>query len=172
MKDITMPLVLVRIDDRLIHGQVVVGWGKVLHPERIALCSDEVANSDWQRTIYMSAVTEDMKSSVLTVDDTVQTFQNNEFSDERVILLADSPKSIVSLVERKVPIKSVNVGGMHFKPGKKQIASFIFVDDEDIENFRILHNIGIRLEGRDVPTCAPIDIAKVLNFDEKEPNGE
>jgi len=162
-----MPLVLVRIDDRLIHGQVVVGWGKVLHPERIALCSDEVANSDWQRTIYLSAVTDDMEASVLTVDDTVRAFLENEFDDERIILLADSPKAIVSLVERNVPIKNVNVGGMHFKPGKKQIASFIFMDDEDIENFRILNSKGISLEGRDVPTCAPIDIANVLGFNEE-----
>jgi len=162
-----MPLVLVRIDDRLIHGQVVVGWGKVLHPQRIALCSDEVANSDWQRTIYLSAVTEDMEASVLTVDDTVRAFMNHEFDDERLILLADSPKAIVSLVERKVPIKSINVGGMHFKPGKMQIASFIFMDDDDIESFRVLHSKGITLEGRDVPTCAPIDIARVLGFNDE-----
>ena len=167
-----MPLVLVRIDDRLIHGQVVVGWGKALHPERIALCSDEVAHSDWQRAIYLSAVTEDMEASVLTVDETVEAFQKDEFKSERVILLADSPKAIVSLVEQSVPITSVNVGGMHFKPGKKQIANFIFVDDEDIENFRILHSKGISLEGRDVPTCAAVDIAKVLRFNEEESSGE
>ena len=167
-----MPLVLVRIDDRLIHGQVVVGWGKVLHPQRIALCSDEVANSDWQRTIYLSAVTEDMEASVLTVDDTVRAFLANEFENERVILLADTPKSIVSLVECNVPIQSVNVGGMHFRPGKTQIASFIFVDDEDIESFRILHRKGIRLEGRDVPTRTPVDIAKVLGFNEDESRGQ
>jgi mannose/fructose/N-acetylgalactosamine-specific phosphotransferase system component IIB len=54
-----MSLVLVRIDDRLIHGQVVVGWRQVLHPTRIVLCSDEVATTDWQRTIYQSAVPPD-----------------------------------------------------------------------------------------------------------------
>lgn len=167
-----MPLVLVRVDDRLIHGQVVVGWGKVLHPERIALCSDEVANSDWQRTIYLSAVTEDMEASVWTVDETVRAFKGKEFENEKLILLVDTPKSIVRLIKENVTINSVNIGGMHFKPGKKQIAPFIFVDDDDIENFRILHLQGIRLEGRDVPTCAAIDIAKVLSFDKEDDSGE
>ena len=165
-----MSLVLVRIDDRLIHGQVVVGWGKALSPKRIVLCSDEVAKSDWQKKIYLSAVTEDMKASVLTIPETIKAIKNKEFEDERVILLADSPKTIVALVNQDIEIKSLNIGGMHFKPGKKQIASFIFVDDDDIENFNILYKQGVKLEGRDVPTCASVDIAQILGFDEDEPS--
>lgn len=161
-----MPLVLIRIDDRLIHGQVVVGWRQVLHPQRIVLCSDEVANTEWQRKIYMSAAPPDLKSSVLTIDETIKALENDDYDDERVILLVDSPKSIVELVNANVEIKEVNVGGMHFRPGKNQISNFIFVDQEDIDNFRLLYEKGIRLEGRDVPTRTRLDIAKVLSFKE------
>ncbi len=159
-----MPLVQVRIDDRLIHGQVVVGWRHVLRPQRIVLCSDEVANSEWQRTIYLSAVTNDIESSVLTLHETIDALKSNRFKDERVLLLVDTPKSIVELVNAGVDIKEVNVGGMHFRPGKNQISPFIFVDEEDIRNFRILFEKGIRLDGRDVPTRSPVDIANALNF--------
>lgn len=159
-----MQLVMIRIDDRLIHGQVVVGWGSVLVPDRILLASDEVASVDWQRTIYLSAVPDHIQASVLNIQDTISSFQSNEFDDERVLLLVDSPKSIVTLVENGIEIKEVNVGGMHFKPGKNQIAPYIFVDENDVENFKILADMGISLEGRDVPTRTPIDVSNALNI--------
>ena len=159
-----MPLVQVRIDDRLIHGQVVVGWRSVLKPDRILLCSDEVANSEWQRTIYMSAVTSDIEASVLTLEDTIGFLQEQERKNERILLLVDSPKTVIDLVEAGVQITEVNVGGMHFRPGKNQIAPFIFVDDEDIRHFHELYEKNIHLDGRDVPTRSSVDIAKVLKF--------
>ena len=160
-----MPLVQVRIDDRLIHGQVVVGWRTTLKPGRIVLCSDEVATSDWQRTIYMSAVPEDLIASVLTIKETIETILSSGHDKERILLLVDSPKSIVRLVEAGVNIPEVNVGGMHFRPGKNQIAPFIFVDEDDINNFRKLYDKGIKLDGRDVPTRQSVDIARELKFD-------
>ncbi len=160
-----MPLVQVRIDDRLIHGQVVVGWQNVLKPQRIMLCSDEVATSDWQKTIYMSAVTSNISASVLTLKETIAVLLSDQVKTERILLLVDTPKSIVDLVEAGVDILEVNVGGMHFRAGKNQIAPFIFVDDEDIAQFRRLHDKGIKLEGRDVPTRTPIDIARALRFE-------
>ncbi len=161
-----MPLVMIRIDDRLIHGQVVVGWGSVIKPDRILLSSDEVATVEWQRTIYLYAVPEHLAASVLTLKDTIRALKNSEFGDERVLLLVDSPKSIVYLVENGIDIKEVNVGGMHFKPGKNQISSFIFVDQQDIESFKILCEKGIHLEGRDVPTRSPVNICRVLGLRE------
>ena len=160
-----MPLVQVRIDDRLIHGQVVVGWRTTLKPGRIVLCSDEVATSDWQRTIYMSAVPEDLIASVLTIKETIETILSSGDDKERILLLVDSPKSIVRLVEAGVNIPEVNVGGMHFRTGKNQIALFIFVDEDDINNFRKLYDKGIKLDGRDVPTRQSVDIARELKFD-------
>ena len=159
-----MPLVLVRIDDRLIHGQVVVGWRQVLHPTRIVLCSDEVATTEWQKTIYLSAVPTDLKASVLTVEETIAAFKNHDFENDRVILLVDTPKAIVNFVDAGVDIKEVNVGGMHFKPGKNQVSSYIFVDENDIANFKILYEKDIVLEGRDVPTRPKLDLAESLRF--------
>lgn len=163
-----MPLVMVRIDDRLIHGQVVVGWGNVIKPDRILLASDEVANVEWQKTIYLSAVPENLKASVLTLDETIEKLENNAFEGERVLLLVDNPKSVVYLVEHGIEIKEVNVGGMHFRPGKNQISNFIFVNQEDIDNFKKLREKDIYLEGRDVPTRTPIDIAESLGIDGKD----
>jgi len=159
-----MALVQVRIDDRLIHGQVVVGWRQALNPSRILLCSDEVATTDWQKTIYLSAVPPDVIASVLTLQETIDELLSNRTDKERILLLVDDPKYIVDLVEAGVAITAVNVAGMHFKPGKNQIAPFIFVDERDIAHLHTLYKKGVYLEGRDVPTRSPVNIAKELKF--------
>jgi mannose PTS system EIIAB component len=105
-----------------------------------------------------------LKASVLTIIDTINTLKKNEFDGEKVILLVDTPKTLVQLVDAGVDIKEVNVGGMHFKPGKNQISPFIFVDEEDVASFKILFERGIVMEGRDVPTRPKLDIAEALKF--------
>lgn len=155
-----MPLILVRIDDRLIHGQVVVGWGSYLNPDRIILCSDEIASSEWEKEIYLSAAS-DIEASVLTVEETAQYLRQD--TGERIILLVESPEVIVNLIKKGVAIKSVNIGGMHFKEGKRQFTPYVFLDDEDIRNFNILKNMNIELEIRDIPTRKKTDLAKIID---------
>ncbi len=160
-----MPLSLVRIDDRLIHGQVVVGWGNYLKPDRILLCSDTIASVPWQKEIYSAAgilSPHDLKISILTENETINYFNQKQFNQEKVILLVETPQELSSLIEKGAPIDKINVGGMHFRQGKKQLANFIFVDNEDLKYFKILKNKNINLEGLDVPNGKKIDLAEMI----------
>lgn len=161
-----MPLVLARIDDRLIHGQVVVGWGSHIKPDRIILCSDSVANCSWQREIYTSAGSLAMYHviiSIWTIHETIDYFKKTYFDDEKVILLVETPKELIDLIKSNIPINTVNVGGMHFKRGKRQLAPYIFVNDDDINSFKKLINNNIILEGQDVPNSKKINVAELIN---------
>ncbi|MCI0494830.1 PTS sugar transporter subunit IIB [candidate division KSB1 bacterium] len=158
-----MPLVLVRIDDRLIHGQVVVGWGIQLSPNRIILSSDEIASSSWEKEMYMGAEATapfPLAISVLTIDETILFLTENQ--TEKTILLVEAPKEILALIEKGLKIEKVNVGGMHYKPGKRRLAPYIFVDEEDITAFKKMRDMNIELAGQDVPTAKKIDILKAL----------
>jgi len=158
-----MPLVLVRVDDRLIHGQVVVGWGIFLNPDKIILCSDTIASSPWEKELYMSAEATapyPLKISVSTQEETLQIL--NQKTEDKTILLVESPRHIVDLVEKGLEINAVNIGGMHFKHGKKRLASYIFVDDDDLSSMKKLVEMNIRLEGRDVPTAKMINLSDHL----------
>jgi len=158
-----MPLVLVRIDDRLIHGQVVVGWGIQLSPNRIILSSDEIASSSWEKEMYMGAEATapfPLAISVLTIDETILFLTENQ--TEKTILLVEAPKEILTLIEKGLKIEKVNVGGMHYKPGKRRLAPYIFVDEDDITAFKKMRDMNIELEGQDVPTAKKIDILKAL----------
>jgi len=158
-----MAIQMIRIDDRLIHGQVVVGWCPHLRPDRIILCDDEIAHSEWERQVYCDAAA-GYQASVCTVQETQELVQRSETAPEKILIIVESPKIAFQLLEFPIGFNKVIVGGMHYAPGKRSIASFIYVDDEDMNYFRMLLQKNIRIEGRDVPTCRPIDVVSRLGL--------
>jgi len=163
-----MPLNLVRIDDRLIHGQVVLGWGSYLQPDRIILCSDDVASCDWEKEIYLGAVTEDIEASVLSVKDSAESLLENRFERAKIILLVETPRTLVELLDYGVKFDTVNVGGMHYREGKRRVIPYIYLSDQDEGWFRELYLRHIKLECQDVPTCKKQNLAELLHFSESD----
>jgi mannose/fructose/N-acetylgalactosamine-specific phosphotransferase system component IIB len=160
-----MSLVLVRIDDRLVHGQVVVGWGIHLKPNRIILCSDTIASSPWEKEIYMGAEATapyPLTISVLTTDETLLFLNDTGSENEKIVILVETPQDVLELVKKGLKVEKINVGGMHYKQGKRRLASYIFVDNLDISCFKEISKMKIELEGRDVPTGKTIDIIKAI----------
>ncbi len=161
-----MPLDLVRIDDRLVHGQVVIAWGSYLNTTKIILCHDEIAQSEFEKELYMNAeeiAPHPMKICVCTQQETLQKlFDETVEKSERIILLIESPREVLKLISAGLNIARINVGGMHYRKGKRQIASYIYVDEEDILCFKKLHQMGIRIEGKDVPDAKAIDILQIV----------
>ena len=156
-------LVLVRIDDRLIHGQVTVGWGGCLRPDRILLANDEVAENPWEQDLYISVAPPETEICVATVEEAAEKVQEEQQENtRRTILLVNSPRDALRLVEYGAPIREINVGGLHFREGRHQILPFVFADQEDIEAFRSLLQRGVQLECRDVPTCRKTELNKIL----------
>ncbi len=158
-----MPLEMVRIDDRLIHGQVVVGWCPTLKPDRLILCDDEVAQSEWEAEIYKDAGS-DYQTSIYTVAEAAEALQNEQFKHEKLFLIVGSPEVIIRLTDLGLKINKVIVGGMHHQPGKRKILDFIYIDDQDLECFRVLNERKVTLEAKDVPTCKSFDLAKRLGL--------
>ncbi len=159
-----MALVLVRIDDRLVHGQVVVGWGNVLHPDRILLCNDQIAASQWERELYTGGASDDAPIEVLSLREAAESLAGNRFAKERLFLIVESPRDVLRLLDLGVPITEVNVGGMHHRPGKQQVAPYLFVDEHDRDWFQQLHARRVHLVGQDLPTGKKIDLAKLLKL--------
>ena len=114
-----MPVVLARIDDRLIHGQVTVGWSEQLRPDRILLANNAIAADLWQTRVYASTVPPDIEVSILPVSKAAASLADNDHAAERVLLLTGSPEEMAELVRIGVPVSEVNVGGLHFGPGKR-----------------------------------------------------
>jgi mannose/fructose/N-acetylgalactosamine-specific phosphotransferase system component IIB len=158
-----MAIAMVRIDDRLIHGQVVAGWCPVIHPDYLILCDDDIASSDWECQLYKDAALE-YETSVLTVAETAELLQGPTLDSKKVFVVVASPRTVVRLLDHGLQLSRVVVGGMHFQPGKRRINDFIFIDDDDLKSFELLLQRGVALEAKDVPTCKPIDLAALLGL--------
>ncbi|MGH4050047.1 MAG: mannose/fructose/sorbose PTS transporter subunit IIB [Clostridium sp.] len=157
-----MIITLARIDDRLIHGQVATIWSRYTKCQRMIVCNDDVKKDKIRRILLEQVAPPGIKSSVLGIDEAIRAYNNPRYQDDRVLFLFTNPTDVARMVEGGVAIKSVNIGGMSFKVGKKQITSVVSVDDTDIEAFNKLNEKGIELEIRKISSDAKVYLMSKL----------
>jgi len=157
-----MNIVLARIDDRLIHGQVATIWSRDTKCQRIIVCNDNVAKDSIRKTLLEQVSPPGIKSSVVGIDAAIRAYNNPKYQEDRVLFLFTNPTDVVRMVEGGVAIKSVNIGGMSFKQGKKQITRVVSVDDTDIKAFKKLNEKGIELEIRKISSDSKVDLMSKL----------
>ena len=148
-----MKINLVRIDDRLIHGQVATVWSKEANAQRIIICSDEVAKDQIRKTLLLQVGPPGVKVSVVDVAKAVRVYNNPKYEKDTVFFLYTCPQDVLRMAEAGVPIKR-----MSFKTGKTQITKAVSVDESDIAAFKKLHEMGIELEIRPVATDKKVDL--------------
>jgi len=143
-----VPIILARIDDRLIHGQVIVGWARVLEIQHILVVSDAIAGDAKQQALFKMAVPPTLKVSVAAVAEAAAWLQAPGAVSEKLMLLFPSVREAAGLIERGYPIQSLNIGGLRFEEGKRQVLKSVSLSDEDIAIFRRLAQRGVALEVR------------------------
>lgn len=146
-----MPLILARIDDRLIHGQVTVGWATHLKPDRILLANNEIAADEWQCEVYSSSVSPEMQVSILSIAEAAAFLLSDEHTHEKIILLTGSAGEMAGMVGMGLTLTQVNVGGLHFGPGKKEMLPFVYLGRLDFNPLQQLLDKGITLSAQQVP---------------------
>ena len=157
-----MAILLYRIDERLIHGQVGGGWGNSLGLDRIVLANDKVASNPWERELYLACVPPEIKATIHSVEEVTNLIFKDGFKEEKTILLVDSPIDLLRIIEKGVKIDWVNVGGIHSKQGRKRILPYLYLSREEISVFKKLFLLGIRCECRDVPLAEKKDLSVLL----------
>lgn len=148
-----MRITLARVDDRLIHGQVTVGWSQKLRPDRIVLVNDGIAADTWQARVYRSSVPPEIAVSILSVANAADLLSGagGLGVNESLILLTESPGEMAELAWRDVPLRRINIGGLHFSPGKLELLPFVFVGPQDLLDLLALAEAGYELFAQQVP---------------------
>ena len=157
-----MNITLARIDDRLIHGQVTTVWSKVANAQRIIICNDEVYNDEVRRTLLRQAAPPGMKVNVVNIEKAIAVYHNPQYQDETVFYLFTRPQDALAMVRQGVKIDTLNIGGMAWRPGKKQLTKAVSLDD-DINAFHELNNLGVILDLRVVASDPSINIIDKIN---------
>lgn len=154
-------ILLTRIDNRLIHGQVGMTWTNHLGANLVVVANDKVAYDEVQQNLMDMAVSDVVETRYFTLQETIDKI-HYAADDQMIFLVLRTPQEALKLVEGNVPIKKLNIGNMHFVEGKQQITSTVSIDEEDKKAFRRLQELGVELEIRRVPDENSTDITKFL----------
>jgi len=157
-----VPIEICRIDDRLIHGQVVVGWGQPLDVKFIVLVDDEVATSDWEQELYRLGVSPGMDVYFETVASAADRFAALAADGRVGLLLTKDIETMERLVARVPAIRTINLGGLHARAGRRPKLRYVFLSPEEEQGLRALAARGITITAQDVPATRPIPIDDLL----------
>ena len=153
-----MAVLLHRIDDRLIHGQVVIGWGRPLGAQFVALVDDQVAGSDWERDLYRMGVPPEVELIFADVAEAARLAPAWR-ADPRpgIVLTADIP-TMIAFRQKVGGIETVNLGGLHHRPGRSLRLPYIYLTDDEFHTLEQLEASGTRVTAQDLPTAPAVPL--------------
>jgi len=157
-----MGIQLFRVDDRLIHGQVVLGWANYLKSTRVILCDNLVRNNEWEKELYLSVVPDYLTCNVFDTEETSHFIKDHPIEMERTILVVNSPVIIEELIQKGLRQDLINVGGIHFKQGRKKYLPYLYLNEEEVSSFRRCMQKGVHFECQDMPNSKKLPLQEVI----------
>jgi D-glucosaminate PTS system EIIB component len=152
-----MSIVLCRIDDRLIHGQVVIGWGRPLGIDLIILVDNEVAGSAWEQELYRMAVAPEIEVRFVTVAQAAAEMGEWQANGKRGLVLTGDLDVMAALhAANPEVVHRINLGGIHHRPGRRERLPFVYLTDQELKNLLVLEEAGAVITAQDLPTTPPV----------------
>lgn len=157
-----MPINVARIDDRLIHGQVITTWVKNFDIEQVIIVNDKVANDTVQQSVLTMAAPPDLKVVVFGVDKFIEVLKKTEIK-RRTMLLFTNSIDVNRLVESGLKLEKLNVGGMRMQEGRRNLSRAVAVTPDEEQAFRSLINNNVAVEIQMVPKDPIVELKTLLN---------
>jgi mannose/fructose/N-acetylgalactosamine-specific phosphotransferase system component IIB len=154
---------LIRIDDRLIHGQVIAGWVKHLRFTRIIILDDEVAADSFLQQVLRLATPPDLRVEVYPLAEGIRLLGQGAASRKSTMILLKTPLAARRLYDEGLPYATLNVGGIGHKPGRKSIFKNISASSEEIATLKYLVGRGVKITLLTVPGEQSQDFAALAN---------
>lgn len=152
-------IVLARIDDRLIHGQVMTAWVQHTGANEIVIVDDAVAKDDFLKMVITGAVPPKMQATVLTVADAATYLNNGD--EKKIIILAKGPAVYQQLLEAGVAIPAINLGGMGSNQDRSQLYKNISCSEEERGIFRkLIEQVEVFIQV--VPNTEKVSLGKII----------
>jgi PTS system mannose-specific IIB component/fructoselysine and glucoselysine-specific PTS system IIB component len=158
-----MTLRLFRVDDRLVHGQVVIGWGRPLATRFIVLVDNGVCESDWEQDLYRMAVPNDVQLIFANVAEAAA-HMVEWVADPRPGMLLTADLATMAALHDAVPalVRRINLGGLHHRPGRVERLRYIYLGEAEEALLRRLRRDGAEISAQDLPTTPAVDLETLL----------
>ena len=163
-----MTVTHVRMDNRLIHGQILVSWNSALPIDHLIVTNDKVANDPMQVTLLKAVTPIGAKVSVLPIEDCVAYCQSPEAEDENIFIITKYPEDGLALIENGLEIDTLNLGNQAFVRGSKKLSNSVYLTEEGVKALKTMHEKGIKLTCRMLPNDPKAEFWPVIekNFPE------
>ena len=158
-----MSIVLFRVDERLIHGQVVVGWGAQLAADRIIVVDDALAESSWEQELYTLGLPDELETRFETVAGARAQLPAWRHESVRSIVLTRDIANMFRLAEAGVLRgEEVNIGGVHHAAGRKSVLPYVSLSQEEARQLKALAELGTEVNARDLPSSRKVPLADLI----------
>lgn len=158
-----MPILLYRVDERLIHGQVVLGWGMRLRPDRYLVVDDDLAASPWEQELYLLGLPGEVDAVFVGVDEGRAHLPDWRADPRPSVLLTRGIAAMRELARGGgLDEARVNLGGLHHAPGKERVLPYLHLGPDDLRLLDELTAEGVEVSAQDLPTSARIPLGDLL----------
>ncbi|MCL7967068.1 MAG: PTS sugar transporter subunit IIB [marine benthic group bacterium] len=158
-----MALDLFRIDERLLHGQVIVGWGMRLELEYYVIVDDEVAASEWEKDLYAAGLPEGVDALFVGLEEAIERFEELDALPGRGALLTRSPSTMRSLAEAGIlDGRRVNVGGLHAGAERRRVLPYVHLSPDEIADLRKIEDRCRHVSARDLPSAREVPFEELV----------
>ena len=158
---------LLRVDDRLIHGQVAVVWTAFLHADTIVVANDAAANDAFTSMALNLAKPPGVALNIMTIDTAIKYCSDPSNEAKKIFIVVDTTKDALAVVKGVKGIPSAILGGMRKSGDKKLIDRQVFVDAQDIENCKAITELGVPVSVHIVPQEKSISLQETEKIFEK-----
>jgi mannose/fructose/N-acetylgalactosamine-specific phosphotransferase system component IIB len=146
-----MSIVLIRVDDRLIHGQVLMGWTRALGVDHALVADDQAAADPMQGPLMRMAAPTGLTVTILPVDEAATALQGDRFQRDRMIVIVRGPDTLVRLHKAGLELTTVNVGNVRSGAGRSKLTKEVHASPGELEHWRYLDDAGVELDAQWLP---------------------
>ncbi|MBN1613827.1 MAG: PTS sugar transporter subunit IIB [Deltaproteobacteria bacterium] len=158
-----MDISLVRVDNRLVHGQILEAWVPFVKATRIVVADDDVANDFFRESVIRMAVPSEMEVTITTIEEFSQHYKDRENKQQKTIILFSNIGDVLRAVNRGFKFNRLNIGNIYSDHSRTRCSNSVLLDENDIRDIKALLKAGIRMELQRIPRDKPIDIRQALN---------
>ena len=157
-----MEIGLIRVDSRLIHGQVITKWLNYSKANVIVVVDDELSKDSFMSEIYTASAPNGIVVEILSIDDFMKNTVTHKYSNKRLLILLKNIETVYELYLRQFKMKHIQLGGLPSGVGKKAIYTAIYINEEEINKLRDIANSGVYIDMQVIPEDTKSDLMKMI----------